>query len=79
VLFVHPVLVQLLRVLFNSILNHNYVPIGFCCGIIKAGNSVESGNNRGITLRSTDSRLFELYILNLLAEYLWSSGLQFGF
>jgi len=32
--FVHPVLVQLLHVLFNSILNHSYVPAGFCYVII---------------------------------------------
>ena len=32
--FVHPVLVQLLPVLFTSILNHSYVPAGFCYVII---------------------------------------------
>jgi len=50
ILFAHPIVAVLLSELFSCILQHSYVPNGFCSGIViplakdKSGDLVDSNN-----------------------------------
>ena len=71
--------------LFNTMLNHSYVPnqfrFGFMVPIIKdhSGNPADVGNYRGITISPAISKLFEHVLKLIFADSLTSSALQFGF
>ena len=84
-LYAHPLLVLLLKLLFNSILHFGYVPDNFGCGVMipvikdKNGSASSIDNYRGITLSSNVSKLFEMCLLDLYDSFLYSSDLQFGF
>jgi len=64
---------------------HGYVPSAFGSGIIipllKDANFVKTNtdNYRAITLSPVISKLFELYMLDILHDVLYTSELQFGF
>jgi len=79
------VLVCLLKVLFNGILQHGYIPHGFKFGVIipllkdANGDTTSADNYRGITLSSTISKLLELCLQSLFFDYLSTSNLQYGF
>jgi hypothetical protein len=81
----HPLLCSILTMLFNCMIMHGKVPMGFGFGIIVPvikGNNLDnsvSENYRGITLSSGVSKLFEMCLLELYGDYLKSSELQFGF
>ena len=81
----HPLLVSLLNVLFNAILKYGYVPRVFCWGIVislikdKQGNAADINNYRGITLSSTISTVFEMCLLEIYNDVLYSADLHFGF
>jgi len=61
------------------------VPELFCNGIIvpvpknKAGDLTDSTNYIGITLSPVISKVFEMCLLDLYGDYLYSHDLQFGF
>lgn len=84
-LYAHPILVLLLKVLFSAIIKHGYVPDIFCQGIViplvkdKQGNAADVTNYRGITLSSTISKVFEMCLLEMYGNVLYSEDLQFGF
>jgi hypothetical protein len=84
-LYAHPLLVLLLKLLFNSILHFGYVPDNFGCGVMipvikdRNGSASSIDNYRGITLSSNVSKLFEMCLLDLYDSFLYSSDLQFGF
>ena len=64
---------------------HNVVPDDFGFGIIislvkdKTGDIANLSNDRGVTLISVMSKLFECVLLNLCDDILVSDQLQFGF
>jgi exonuclease III len=84
-LYAHPILIYCLSVLFNSCLQHGYVPNDFGIGLIipiikdKQGDSCNINNYRGITLSPVISKLFEMCLMELVSNFLESSDLQFGF
>jgi len=71
--------------LFNALLRHGVVPSDFCSGVIipllkgKHGNPSNLDMYRGITIAPAASKLFELILLKLYDEFLYSDPLQFGF
>src|SRR5207244_2494003 len=81
----HPILIELLSILFRMILMQGVVPSDFGKGIIIPlvknidGDKSCGDNYRGITLSPVISKIFELVIIHLLDEKLDSSELQFGF
>lgn len=85
IVYCHPIVVDLLYVLFNSILFHEYVPRDFCKGVIiplvkdRNDDVTSSSNYRAITLSSNIAKLFEMCLLEIYGHYLTTSDLQFGF
>ena len=83
--YAHPSLVMLLKVLFNCMLQYGLVPDGFGKGIIipllKDPNSDATicDNYRGISLSSSISKVFEYAVLNKYGVLLTTDCLQFGF
>lgn len=81
----HPIVVMLLKLLFNAILLYSHVPELFCRGVIvpllkdKIGSISDISNYRGITLSSTLSKVFEMCLFDLYKDTLYSDDLQFGF
>jgi len=81
----HPKLIVLLSVLFNKMLVRGKVPELFCSGVIipvpknKCGDLTDSKNYRGITLSPVISKVFEMCLLELYGEFLFSHDLQMGF
>ena len=80
----HPILILLLAKLFNIIIMFGYVPDAFGLGIIvpilkpnKIVTKVES--YRGIALTPVISKVFEQGLLKVLAPFLTTSPMQFGF
>ena len=84
-LHAHPYIYVFLSKLFNSMLHCGRVPHAFHFGLIapvvkdQGADVCNSSNCRGITLRSTISKLFELCLLEIFSHFLHSSDLQFGF
>jgi hypothetical protein len=84
-LYAHPILVTLLSTMFNAIVSSGYVPQLLCRGIIiplikdKYGHSSDINNYRGITLSSAIAKLFEMCLMEVFTDHLYSSELQFGF
>ena len=83
--YAHHRITILLCILFNKMLIYGRVPELFCNGIIvpvpknKAGDLSDSTNYRGITLSPVISKVFEMCLLDLYGDYLYSHDLQFGF
>ena len=86
-LYAHPILICMLKKLFNIMLQVGYVPDAFGCGlIIPIPKNSNAGSNfakiqdfRGITISPILSRIFEQCILELFHSYFVSSEYQFGF
>ena len=68
--------------LFNAMLKHSSVPIGFCRGIIvpllksKNGDASQLDTYRGITLSPVLSKLFESVLLEMFEGVLSSDDLR---
>jgi len=82
----HPIIVILLKELFNCMMLNSVIPKAFGQGLtiplVKDGNvktvmSVE--NFRGITVSPVISKLFEHLLLRLFSSYFVSNEAQFGF
>ena len=80
-----PQLTVHLHLLFNSMIQHGYVPTDFLRGVItpilkdSEGDISSLDNYRGITLSHVFSYLFEHAILLKTIRYLDSDDLQFGY
>ena len=80
----HPSLLINLKLLFNMIFVHGFVPDNFGLGITvpvikdKLGNLNSANNYRPITLSPIISKMFEYCILNRFKSLLWSNQLQYG-
>ena len=80
-----PTLVIHLHLLFNSLIQHGYVPSEFLLGVISPiikdpeGDTSSVENYRGITLSHVFSFLFEHAILIKIGHLLSSDDLQFGY
>ena len=80
-----PQLVVHLHLLFNSLIQHGYVPSEFLRGVISPivkdpeGDSSSTDNYRGITLSHVFSFLFEHAVLLKIGHLLSSDDLQFGY
>ena len=80
-----PQLVVHLHLLFNSLIQHGYVPSEFLQGVISPivkdpeGDSSSVDNYRGITLSHVFSFLFEHAVLLKISHLLSSDDLQFGY
>ena len=80
-----PKLLVHLHILFNSMLNHGYVPHEFLCGTItpvikdRNGDASSPSNYRPVSLGVLFAQLFEYLMLSKLECYLTSDDLQFGF
>ena len=78
-------LLKRLTTLFNSMLNHAFVPkqfrFGFMIPLIKdqQGNHTDSNNYRGITISPIISKLFEHCLKIVFHDHLSTSNYQFGF
>ena len=85
VLYGSPQLVIHLHLLFNSMIQHGYVPSDFLKGVITPiikdteGDLSSVDNYRGITLSHVFSYLFEHAILLKIGNLLSSDDLQFGY
>ena len=85
--FMHggPRLLQHFQILFNSMLQHGFVPTDFLKGTISPiikdsqGDISDPSNYRGITLSSLPSKLFEFAIQIKTSDLLLTDELQFGF
>ena len=81
----HPSLVIHLKILFNMILRHSYVPANFGLGTIiplvkdKSAPLSDPSNYRAITLIPVICKVFESVILSLCDDALVTDDLQFGF
>ena len=84
-LYAHPIVTVLLCLLFNIMLKHGTVPRVFSDGIIvpvlkdRNGDHTDMNNYRAITLSSCISKLFEMCLIEISSDVLYSSPLQFGF
>ena len=80
-----PQLIVHLQLLFNSMLQHSYVPLEFLSGVIvplvkdQDGDCTDTANYRGITLSPVISFLFEHALLKKFAKWLNSSDMQYGY
>ena len=80
-----PKLIIHLHLLFNSFLQHSFVPADFLQGTISpvvkdsSGDLNATNNYRGVTLSSIFSQMFENALRLKFGSYLASSDLQFGF
>jgi len=85
ILYSHPAIIVHLKLLFNMIWCHGYVPNDFGIGIIvpllkdKLGDINSANNYRPITLSPVITKIFEHCLLNKFEPQLVSSDLQFGF
>ena len=84
--YAHPVLIVILKKLFNIMIDVGYVPSAFGCGLIIPipkrsiySNFASINDFRGITLSPVLSKLFEHCLLQLFQDSLVSSEFQFGF
>jgi len=81
----HPSLIIQLKLLFNTMLKHGYVPDIFGIGIIvplikdRHGDIRNSENNRAITISSVISKVFEICLYDKMEQFLHTGELQYGF
>ena len=84
-LYAHPCLVVSLKILFNLMLAHGFVPDDFGSGllipILKDSNADAAccDNYRGITLSCVISKVFEYALLSKYCSLFNTDDLQFGF
>ena len=84
VMYSHPAIVVHLKLLFNIMVHHGFVPDSFGNGVIiplvkdKQGDLCNIDNYRGITLSSFFAKLFEHCILDKYDYLMLSNYLQFG-
>ena len=84
-LHLHPDLLSVIAVLFNSMLNHSTLPSGLVFSllvpIIKDKSSMldDTSNYRAIALSTALSKVLELILLERLEPLLHTSDVQFGF
>jgi len=80
----YPALIVHLKLLFNIMAVHGFVPDGFGIGIIipivkdNIGDIMDANNYTGITLCPVISKLFEYCILHKYESYMACNDLQFG-
>ena len=80
-----PKLMIHLHILFNSLMNHGYVPHEFLCGTItpiikdRNGDSSSPSNYRAVTLGVIFAQFFENLLLGKFERFLLCDDLQFGF
>ena len=80
-----PKLIVHLQLLFNSMLQHSYVPTEFLSGVISPlikdaeGDHGCTSNYRGLTLSVVFAFLFEHALLLKIGNLLQSDSLQFGY
>ena len=85
VLYGAPELLRHFHLLFNSMIQHSYVPTEFLHGTItpivkdSQGDLSDTANYRGITLSTLPAKLFEYAIQKKLSYLLLTDELQFGF
>ena len=85
ILYSHPIISHVLSKLFRAMLIHGYVPHAFGSGIIipllkdASLDKTNMDNYRAITLSPVISKLFELYLMDIMHDFLYTSELQFGF
>ena len=83
--YAHPIIICHLKILFNLIYAHGFVPDDFGKGVTvpvpkdKLGDLTVASNYRPITISPVISKLFEYCVLNKFADSLQFSHLQFGF
>jgi len=82
----HPILVVIIKKLFNLMLQYEYVPDGFgiviMIPILKASvnnKSHSTDHYRGISINQIISKLFEMRLLSIFNTHLVSSKRKFGF
>jgi len=85
IVYGHPVLFVHLKLLFNMMFVHGFVPDKFGLGITvpiikdRLGNLNTVNNYRPVTISPVIAKVFEYCILNKFDSLLWSNQLQFGF
>lgn len=83
--YAHPAIICHLKILFNLIYMHGFVPDDFGKGVTvpvpkdKSGDLASVSNYRPITISPVISKVFEYCLLNKFADSLQFSELQFGF
>ena len=79
------ILFDRLQILFNRMLQHEFVPQQFQCGTIipivkdRCGDQADPNNYRGITIAPIISKIFEYVLQFIFQSYLTTSKYQFGF
>jgi len=85
VMYSHPIIIIHMKLLFNMICEHSYVPDRFGTGITvpvvkdRLGDLSCASNYRPITLSPIISKIFEYCILHKYEHWLQSDDLQLGF
>ena len=85
IIYSHPCIVVHLKLLFNMMLSHGYVPDAFSFGIVipivkdKRGDLSSVDNYRPITLSPIISKIFEYMLIDKYSSYFISDDLQFCF
>ena len=83
--YCHPVILVHLKLLFNMMSVHGYVPDDFGVGVVvpvlkdRSGDLCSADNYRPVTLSSVISKVFEYCVLRKYDDMLNSDNLQFGF
>ena len=85
IIYSHPAIIVHLKLLFNMMYLHGFVPDEFGKGVTipipkdRLGDITNAENYRPITISPVISKIFEYCILHRFNEQLQSSNLQFGF
>ena len=81
--YAHPLIIDLLMMLFNNCCKHGYVPVNFCGGRItpipKKSCSTAFHDYRPVTSINVIPKIFEYCILQKMEEFIDIDELQFGF
>jgi len=83
--YAHPSVVMHLKLLFQLILKHGFVPSSFGCGVSiplikdKTDNFNDMDNYHAKTLSPVISKLFEMVLLEICSDALSTDPLHFGF
>ena len=85
ILFGLPKLMLHLHILFNSLIQHSYVPHEFLVGVItplvkdSEGDNSSTSNYRPLTLSVVFASMFEIPVLSKISHLLNTDSLQFGY
>lgn len=83
--YAHPLVVLLIKALFNCMMSHSYVPNSFGVGVVvpipkdRLLDKSKAENYRGITIGSVFGKLFEICLLKKMRPWLGTNERQFGF